>query len=94
MTGAAFMRQDARMRSRITRGGQISIPAEVRKRWATSRVQIEDEGDSLVVRPWPEDPVAAARGSFTLPPGMTLEKLRAEARQEEARSDATRNSRL
>lgn len=82
------------MRSRISRGGQISIPAEVRKRWATSRVQIEDEGDALVVRPLPEDPVTAARGSFELPPGMTLEKLRAEARQEEAGIEARRNSRL
>lgn len=82
------------MRSRISRGGQISIPAEVRKRWATSRVQIEDEGDALVVRPLPEDPVAAARGSFKLPPDVTLEKLRAEARQDEARIEARRNSRL
>ena len=78
------------MRSRISRGGQISIPAEVRKRWATSRVQIDDQGDALLVRPLPEDPVTAARGSFKLPPGMTLEKVRAEAREEEARIEARR----
>jgi bifunctional DNA-binding transcriptional regulator/antitoxin component of YhaV-PrlF toxin-antitoxin module len=82
------------MRSRISRGGQISIPAEVRKRWSTSRVQIDDRGDSLVVRPLPEDPVAAARGSFKLPPGMTLEKLRAKAREEEASIEARRTSAL
>lgn len=86
------MRYDGFMNARISRGGQISIPAAVRRRWATTRVRIEDEGDAVVVRPLPEDPIAAARGSFSLPSGVTLDQLRAEAREEEARIAARRTA--
>lgn len=51
-------------RYKITRAGQVSIPAEVRHRWGTSTVAIEDEGDSIVLRPVPDDPIAALRGSL------------------------------
>lgn len=44
----------------ISRGGQISVPASVRKRWATSTVMAEDLGDHLVLRPSPDDPIEAA----------------------------------
>ena len=46
----------------ITGAGQVSLPAEVRHRWATSAVLIEDEGDRLVVRPVPSDPIEGVRG--------------------------------
>ena len=49
-------------RHRITRAGQVSIPAEIRQRWETSTVAIEDEGDRIVLRPVPDDPIAALRG--------------------------------
>ena len=49
---------------RITSAGQLSVPAEVRRRWGASSVLIEDHGDHLVVRPAPDDPIAAARGSL------------------------------
>ena len=51
-------------RHRITGAGQVSIPAEVRNRWATSTVAIEDEGDRIVLRPVPDDPISALRGSL------------------------------
>jgi len=51
-------------RHRVTAAGQLSLPADVRRRWATSTVVLEDEGDHLVVRPVPDDAVAAARGAF------------------------------
>ena len=51
-------------RHRITSAGQVSIPAEVRQRWGARMVSIVDEGDRLVVRPTPEDPVAALMGIF------------------------------
>jgi AbrB family looped-hinge helix DNA binding protein len=51
-------------RHKITGAGQVSIPAEVRHRWATSTVAIEDEGDRIVLRPLPDDPIAALRGSL------------------------------
>jgi AbrB family looped-hinge helix DNA binding protein len=51
-------------RHRITRAGQVSIPAEIRHRWDTSTVAIEDEGDRIVVRPVPNDPIDALLGVF------------------------------
>ena len=51
-------------RHRITGAGQVSIPAEVRHRWGTSTVAIEDEGDRIVLRPVPDDPIAAFLGIF------------------------------
>ena len=49
---------------RISRGGQLSLPAEVRRRWATDRVVIEDFGDRVVLRPIPADPVGEAIGGL------------------------------
>ena len=46
------------MSYKITSSGQVSIPAGVRRRWQTSKVDVEDHGDYVVVRPVPEDPVA------------------------------------
>ena len=51
-------------RHKITRAGQVSIPAEIRQRWETSTVAIEDEGDRIVLRPVPDDPISALRGIF------------------------------
>jgi hypothetical protein len=48
----------------ISRGGQVSVPAAVRKRWGTHTVLAEDLGDHVVLRPVPDDPVAAAVGAF------------------------------
>ena len=38
-------------RMRISKGGQISIPAAIRHRWATSTVALEDQGDRIVIEP-------------------------------------------
>jgi hypothetical protein len=48
----------------ISKGGQVSVPAAVRKRWRTHAVMAEDCGDHLVLRPAPADPIAAALGAF------------------------------
>jgi bifunctional DNA-binding transcriptional regulator/antitoxin component of YhaV-PrlF toxin-antitoxin module len=48
----------------ISSGGQISVPAAVLKRWGTRTVLFEDRGDHVVLRPAPDDPVAAAQGAF------------------------------
>ncbi len=42
----------------------MSVPAAVRKRWQTRTVLAEDLGDHVVLRPVPDDPVAAAAGAF------------------------------
>jgi hypothetical protein len=60
----------------------------VRRRWGTQAVALEDRGDHIVVRPLPDDPIAAARGALkgTVP----TEQLRAIAREEEAIAEARR----
>ena len=78
-------------RLKITRGGQISVPAELRHRWGGSIVTLEDCGDHAVIRPAPHDPIAAARGALKhLGQGATSEELRREARAEDAEIDAPR----
>ena len=66
----------------ISKGGQISLPAPIRKRWKTMTVVLEDLGDRVVLRPIPADPIAAAKGA--LPSRRrTAEKDRRRARREE-----------
>jgi bifunctional DNA-binding transcriptional regulator/antitoxin component of YhaV-PrlF toxin-antitoxin module len=76
----------------ISRGGQLSVPAEIRHRWGVTRVVIEDRGDALIVRPLPEDPIAAARGSLRAS-GMSAEKARARSRRDEAAAERQRGAR-
>ncbi len=49
-------------RHRITSAGQVSIPAVVRERWGASNVVIVDEGEQIILRPVPENPIEAIRG--------------------------------
>jgi bifunctional DNA-binding transcriptional regulator/antitoxin component of YhaV-PrlF toxin-antitoxin module len=49
---------------RISKGGQVSIPAPIRKRWKTNDLVAEDHGDKLVLRPAPDDPIDRAYGAF------------------------------
>jgi len=70
-------------RATISKGGQIQVPAAVRRRWGTREILVEDRGDSLIVRPLPADPVGAALGSLQRGP-LTTDELRRRAREEEA----------
>lgn len=76
-------------RLRISKGGQVSIPAEVRHRWGTHTVIAEDEGDRLVIRPVPDDPIAAARGALA---GRirSSDEARRQARQDEQEAEDRR----
>lgn len=67
----------------ITTGGQVSIPADVRHRWGTRRVIVEDQGDALVLRPLPADPIGAAIGSLA-GRGPTTDEMRAALRRDDA----------
>lgn len=75
--------------ARITAGGQISLPASVRRRWGTSSVSVEDAGDHVVLRPLPDDPVASLRGALKGKLGSS-ESLRARARKDEAAAERRR----
>ena len=69
---------------KVTSAGQISLPAEVRRRWGTSRVRIVDHGDHLVVEPAPDDPIAALRGCFAhLAGNLTSDDFRRLAREDD-----------
>ena len=68
--------------AKITTSGQVSLPAPVRKRWGAAQVVIEDHGDCVVVRPLPDDPIAAACGS--LRGGSRPELVRTAERAAEA----------
>ncbi len=76
----------------ITTGGQVSIPAEVRNRWGTRRLVVEDRGTELAFRPMPDDPIGAARGVLR---GLeiatpTSGDVRRQTRQEEDDSTSVR----
>jgi hypothetical protein len=79
-------------RLRLSKGGQISVPAAIRHRWGSSTIALEDHGDHVVLRPSPDDPIAAARGALKgLAGDMTSEDMRHEARAEEAELELRRS---
>lgn len=78
-------------RMKISKGGQISIPAAIRHRWATSTVALEDQGDRIVLEPAPDDPIAAAEAALAEEFGeLDLARLRREAREAERVAEARR----
>jgi bifunctional DNA-binding transcriptional regulator/antitoxin component of YhaV-PrlF toxin-antitoxin module len=70
----------------ISRGGQVSIPAEIRHRWGATRVILVDHGTSLELRPLPADPIAALRGSMR-GMGVTTDEIRAQMREEDLEAE-------
>ena len=76
------------MKARVTSSGQISLPAEVRRRWGAKVVVIVDAGDRVIVRPAPDDPIGALRGKYAST-ASSSGRMRAEARAEEAEGEAS-----
>jgi len=79
--------------AKVTRGGQISIPSTIRRRWGTSTLSLEDLGDHVVLRPAPDDPIAAARGALAGELEIDSRRLRAAAREDERVAEERRNPR-
>jgi AbrB family looped-hinge helix DNA binding protein len=78
----AFMIMKARVK--ISRGGQVSIPASIRHRWGTSTLALDDQGDRIVLEPAPDDPIAAAEGALAAEFGrLEVGRLRREAREDD-----------
>lgn len=78
-------------RMRISKGGQISLPAPIRHRWGTSTVLLDDHGDRIVIEPAPDDPVAAAEGVLADEfRGIDLARLRRAARADERAAERRR----
>ncbi len=83
------MRMKTRMK--ISKGGQISIPAPIRHRWGTSTVSLQDEGHRIVLEPAPDDPIAAAEGALAGElRGIDLRRLRRAAREDERVAESRR----
>ena len=75
-------------RMKISKGGQVSIPAPIRKRWGTTTLTLEDRGEEIVLKPAPDDPIAAAAGAFAGEgPKVDWEKVVREEREAEAEAD-------
>ena len=53
---------------KITASGQISLPADVRQRWAVKRVRLIDLGGHVEVHPLPDHVVASTVGAFAIKP--------------------------
>jgi bifunctional DNA-binding transcriptional regulator/antitoxin component of YhaV-PrlF toxin-antitoxin module len=77
--------------AKVSRNGQVSVPAAVRHRWGTSTVLIIDRGGYAIVRPVPDDPIDALRGAYTTP-GPTSDEMRAANRDAEAAAEARRQA--
>lgn len=68
---------------RVSRNGQVSIPAATRARWKARQVIVVDLGDRVVMRPAPDDPVADLEGKYR-GRGPAADDSRRQARQAEA----------
>jgi len=79
--------------TRISQGGQIQIPAEVRRRWGTRTVIVDDGGTYLRISPVPEDPISAAAGSLAGPGPSASDAIR-QLREEEAAIESRKWKRL
>lgn len=70
---------------KISRGGQVSVPAAIRHRWGTSTLVLTDEGQRIVLEPVADDPIAAAEGALAEEFGaIDLQAARRKARADEA----------
>ena len=79
---------------KISKGGQLSLPARIRHRWGTSTVLLDDQGDRVVLEPAPDDPIAAAEGALAAELGRAdLGRARSTAREDDRRA-ASRRHRL
>jgi bifunctional DNA-binding transcriptional regulator/antitoxin component of YhaV-PrlF toxin-antitoxin module len=67
------------VQAKVTRNGQVSLPAELRHRWGADSLLVIDRGDYAIVRPIPADPVTALRGTHA-GPGPRTEQARAAER--------------
>lgn len=78
---------------RITKGGQISIPAAIRHRWGTSTVVLDDRGSRIVIEPAPDDPIVAAEGAPAQEfAAVDVTRLRRSARDDERAAERRRPS--
>ena len=74
---------------KVSRNGQVSIPAEARARWGAERVVVVDLGDRIVLRPVTPGGVDDLVGKYA-GTGPSTDALRAAERRDEARRERGR----
>jgi AbrB family looped-hinge helix DNA binding protein len=74
---------------KITASGQVSIPAEIRRRWNVARLRLEDHGDHVTLEPVPDDVFTASIGRFA-GPGRSWADMREEEREIESEREVRR----
>lgn len=79
---------------RLSRGGQFSLPSEIRKRWNAEELVLEDRGNSAVLTPRPLDPIAAARGIWRSEGTATASEIKRTEREIETRREESRFGRF
>jgi bifunctional DNA-binding transcriptional regulator/antitoxin component of YhaV-PrlF toxin-antitoxin module len=77
------------VKAKVTRNGQISLPAEMRRRWQSGAVLVIDRGSYAIVRPVPDDVVTALQGAHA-GPGPTPDEARAAERARDQETAARR----
>ena len=71
---------------KVSRNGQVSIPAEARARWGAERVVVVDLGDRVVLRPVSPGGIDELVGKYA-GTGPTTDAQRAAERRDEARRE-------
>lgn len=82
------MQEDDSMKAKVTTRGQVSIPAEIRKRFnieSDSKVEWVIEGNVIKVIPLPKDAIAAFKGRGTK--RYSTEQLIKDRRSERGKED-------
>lgn len=79
----------------VTRNGQISLPAPIRRRWGARSVLVIDCDDYVIVRPAPDsqDAALAELTGMYAGPGRSSAAARAQERREEQEAEARRSDR-
>lgn len=77
---------------KVSRNGQVSLPAETRHRWGVDRILVVDLGDHVVMRPLPVDAVGTLYGKYA-GPGPTADDARRRARAADAEHERRRATR-
>jgi len=88
---AAYNECVSATRVKVSRNGQVSVPAAVRHRWGTTTVLVIDRGDYAIVRPVPDDPIESLRGAYAAA-GPTAEDARNADRLAEAGAEERRQA--
>lgn len=76
---------------KVSRNGQVSIPAEARARWQAEQVVVVDLGDRVVMRPLTDGGVDGLVGKYA-GEGPSTDVMRRRSRADDARRESRRRA--